>query len=183
MQAMEPGQRYGANTSELAKAMGDLLNVSPTQIDYLVRGYTGGLGAALVATLNPLLAAPEKPGTPEKKMSELAFIGQAFQPTDGRGIINEAYDTMTRINQAKGSYNKLLEDGMLKEAEQFAKENATLIGASSAAGAFRRQMGEYAKQIRAVQGDPVMTPKEKRDMIDAIRQEQIALSKQLRSVE
>lgn len=183
MQAMEPGQRYGANTSELAKAMGALLNVSPTQIDYLVRGYTGGLGAALVATLNPLLAAPEKPGTPEKKMSELAFIGQAFQPTDGRGIINEAYDTMTRINQAKGSYNKLLEDGMLKEAEQFAKENATLVGASSAAGAFRRQMGEYAKQIRAVQGDPGMTPKEKRDMIDAIRQEQIALSKQLRSVE
>ena len=183
MQAMEPGQRYGANTSELAKAMGDLLNVSPTQIDYLVRGYTGGLGAALVATLNPLLAAPEKPGTPEKKMSELAFIGQAFQPTDGRGIINEAYDTMTRINQAKGSYNKLLEDGMLKEAEQFAKENATLVGASSAAGAFRRQMGEYAKQIRAVQGDPTMTPKEKRDAIDAIRQEQIALSKQLRSIE
>jgi len=44
-------------------------------------------------------------------------------------------------------------------------------------------MGELVKQVRAVQGDPAMTPKEKRDAIDAIRQEQIALSKQLRSIE
>lgn len=183
LQGMEPAKRYGAGTTELAKAMGELLDVSPTQIDYLVRGYTGGLGAAIVALLNPLLASPEKPGTPEKKMSELSFIGQAFQPTDGRGLIQEAYDTMQRINQAKGSYNKLLEDGMLKEAEEFAKNNATLIGASSAAGKFRQYMGELAKQVRQVQGDPTMTPKEKRDAIDAIRQEQIALSKQLRSIE
>lgn len=183
LQAMDPAKRYGAGTTELAKAMGELLDVSPTQIDYLVRGYTGGLGAAIVALMNPLLASPEKPGTPEKKMSELSFIGQAFQPTDGRGLIQEAYDTMQRINQAKGSYNKLLEDGMIKEAEEFAKNNATLIGASSAAGKFRQYMGELAKQVRQVQGDPTMTPKEKRDAIDAIRQEQIALSKQLRSVE
>jgi hypothetical protein len=183
LQAMEPSKRYGAGTSELAKSLGDLLDVSPTQIDYLVRGYTGGLGAALVATLNPLLASPEKPGTPEKKMSELAFIGQAFQPTDGRGVVQEAYDTMQRINQAKGTYNKLQEDGMFKEAGEFAKRNATLIGASSAAGKFRQAMGDLAKQVRLIQGDPTMSPKEKRDAIDAIKQEQIALSKQLRSIE
>ena len=183
LQAMEPGKRYGAGTSELAKAMGDLLNVSPTQVDYLVRGYTGGLGAAIVALLNPLLASPEKPGTPEKKMSELSFIGQAFQPTDGRGLIQEAYDTMNRINQAKASYNKLQEDGLFQEAEKFANDNASLVGASSAAGKFRQYMGDLAKQVRQIQGDPVMTPKEKRDAIDAIRQEQIALAKQLRSIE
>jgi hypothetical protein len=183
LQSMDPAKRYGAGTTELAKAMGELLDVSPTQIDYLVRGYTGGLGAAIVALLNPLLASPEKPGTPEKKMSELSFIGQAFQPTDGRGLIQEAYDTMQRINQAKGSYNKLVEDGMLKEAEEFANKNATLLTYTSAAGKFRQYMGELAKQVRAVQGDPTMSPKEKRDAIDAIRQEQIALSKQLRSIE
>lgn len=183
MMGVEPSKRYGIGTSELAKAMGDLLGVSPTQIDYLVRGYTGGLGAALVATLNPLLASPEKPSAPEKKMSELAFIGQAFQPTDGRGVINEAYDTMQRINQAKGTYNKLLEDGLLKEAEQFAKDNAELVSASSAAGKFRQRMGDLAKTIRQIQGDPTMSPKDKRAAIDAIKQEQIALAKQLRSIE
>lgn len=183
LQAMEPSKRYGAGTSELAKAMGELLDVSPTQVDYLVRGYTGGLGAAIVALLNPLLASPEKPGTPEKKMSELSFIGQAFQPTDGRGLVQEAYDTMTRINQAKGSYNKLVEDGLLKEAEQYANNNADILAKSKPAGKFQKLMGELSKQIRQVQGDPAMTPKQKREAIDAIRQEQIALSKQLRSVE
>ena len=44
-------------------------------------------------------------------------------------------------------------------------------------------MGEYAKQKRQIAGSRNLTPKEKRDAIDAIKQQEIALAKQLRSVE
>ena len=178
-----PGKRATEGTTEVSKTLGDLLGVSPIKIDYLIRGYTGGLGAALVALANPVLASPEKPGTPEKKTSELPFIGAAFQPNDGRGIINEAYDTMERVMQAKGTVNNLIERGMLEEAQQFQKDNAKLVAASSAAGKFRQQMGEYAKQKRQIAGSRNLTPEEKRRAIDAVKQQEIALAKQLRSVE
>lgn len=183
MSSVTPGKRATEGTTEVSKALGDLLGVSPIKIDYLIRGYTGGLGAALVALANPVLASPEKPGTPEKKLSELPFIGQAFQPNDGRGIVNEAFDTMERVNQAKGTVNNLIERGMLDEAKEFQKDNAKLIAASSMAGSFRQKMGEYAKQKRQIAGSRQLTPEQKRTAIDAIKQKEIALAKQLRSIE
>jgi len=183
MSSVTPGKRATEGTTEVSKALGDLLDVSPIKIDHLIRGYTGGLGAALVALVNPVLASPEKPGAPEKKTSELPFIGAAFQPNDGRGIVNEAFDTMERINQAKGTVNNLIERGMLDEAKEFQKDNAKLIASSSLAGSFRQKMGEYAKQKRQIAGSRQLTPEQKRTAIDAIKQKEIALSKQLRSVE
>ena len=48
--------QYGANTSEVAKFVGDKINVSPYIVDNTIRGYGGGLaGLGLVALMRLLV--------------------------------------------------------------------------------------------------------------------------------
>ncbi|MBC8537306.1 LPD38 domain-containing protein [Feifania hominis] len=48
MQDLEPRYQYDSTTSEIAKALGDWFNLSPKQIDYLIKSYTGVIGDTLL---------------------------------------------------------------------------------------------------------------------------------------
>ena len=157
------------------------MGVSPVMIDHLIYGYTGGLGAALTAVLNPVVG-PAKAPAAETPMSKMPFIGSAFQPTDGRGIINNAYETMNLALQAKNTAKRLVEEGNIKEAETYVKENADAIKLAKPAQDYKTGMTKLQQQLRAVRLSD-MTPKEKGEAVKEIRQQQIALAKALRSIE
>ena len=171
--------RYGKSTTELAKALGATLGISPIKIDYLVRGYMGNAGILMMAALDPFM---EDAGPVDRKLSETPFIGPAFQPNEGRGYINSAYDTAERIQQARGTYKKLIEEGKPAEAMAYARENAKLLSMASFAGSFKQRMGELAAAQRRIEAMPEseMSPARKRELLEQIRTAQIALSKQLR---
>lgn len=176
---VEPGMRYDVNTSALAKTIGGVLNVSPIKLDHLVRGYFGSAGTMIAASVDPLLNDANAPERAERKLSELPFIGPAFQPNDGRGMINSAYDTAEAITQAQGTYKKLIDDGKYEKAMAYAEANADLLAMASFAGSFKQRMGELAKQKRAIEnmGADVMDAATKRELIDQIKQAQIAMAK------
>lgn len=176
---IEPGMRYGKGTTELAKALGSTLGISPIKIDYLVRGYMGNAGVLMMSALDPFM---EDAGPVDRKLSETPFIGPAFQPNEGRGYINSAYDTAERIQQARGTYKKLIEEGKPAEAMAYARENAKLLSMASFAGSFKQRMGELAAAQRRIEAMPEseMSPTRKRELLEQIRTAQIALSKQLR---
>lgn len=44
MQNLSPRYQYDEKTSEIAKKLGDITNMSPKQIDYLIKSYTGVIG-------------------------------------------------------------------------------------------------------------------------------------------
>jgi hypothetical protein len=48
MENLPPRDQYDANTSLIARHIGDLLNWSPKQIDYVIRSYTGGVGKTVL---------------------------------------------------------------------------------------------------------------------------------------
>ena len=88
-------QRYRDNSTEVAKTIGAVtgnVGISPITIDYLIRGYTGGLGVALVQLANPLLASDTKADVaqPTTKISKTPFIGGLFQPVEGRGTLGRS---------------------------------------------------------------------------------------------
>lgn len=65
MQRMDPSHRFNDSTSEVAKAAGDALGLSPVKLDNLLRGYLGSLGMVSVQVLDKLLEdgkAAEVPG-------------------------------------------------------------------------------------------------------------------------
>lgn len=182
LQQLEPGERYTDRTTEIAKSIGSMLNISPVKLEYLIRGYTGSVPLAVASMANPILRGGEAGEQPDSRSligSETPLIGSFFQPRDATGLINKAYKDMDDIVKAKQTYNKMLEEGREDDAENYLNANADVIGMASMAGKFRQQMGELTKQERMVRADTSLNGKEKREQLDEIRQAKIELSKAL----
>ena len=171
------GYRSYAETTEVSKMLGQNLGISPIQIDHMIKGYTSSTGIALMSMFNPLFASTS---SPENKTSQLPIIGQFFQPTDGSGLINKAYDDMTELMKINRTY-KELEDTNEKEADRYAEKYAKELDLASAAGAFQRGMGEYNKYEKEVRADNTLTPAQKRKELDAIKKEKIEYAKDFSS--
>ena len=173
-----PGYRAGANTTEVSKAIGKALNVSPVQLDHAINGYTASLGIALLSMFNPLLRDAD---VPESKASQTPIFGGFFQPTDGVGLINKAYEDMIKIEQVNSTF-KRLEERDPDEADKFLDKYLDTLDKVSAAGSFKKQMGELNKEERIIRGDKEMTAAQKREAMDEIKQIKIELAKEFMSI-
>lgn len=175
-------KRYRANSTEVAKLLGQVtgkVDISPIKIDYLIRGYFGELGVAVVQLANPILAADQKEiAQPSTKPSKRSFIGGLFQPVEGRGTLDEAYDRMQEIRQVKGTYNRLVEDGKLAEAKAFAQNYANDLAQTSVSGRVQKQLGELAKQERIIKAHPTMSTEEKDRRLEQIDKIKVQLARQ-----
>jgi hypothetical protein len=181
-QKMLAGERSRESTTEFAKLLGSITGsetikqitgkegLSPIGIDYLIRGYTGGLGLGIVQLANPILnmEMKEDVAKPSLKASKTPFIGGLFQPVEGRGTLDEAYDQMLNIQQTKGTFNRLVEQGKTAEARAFAQEHADKLAAASVSGAVQQKLGEFAKYRRQVEAAPKMTTEQKDEMLERI---------------
>jgi len=181
-QKMLAGERSRESTTEFAKLLGSITGsetikqitgkegLSPIGIDYLIRGYTGGMGIAVVQLANPLLNMQmgEEVAKPTLKASKTPIIGGLFQPVEGRGTLDEAYDMMESIQQTKGTFNRLVEQGKTAEARAFAQEHAEALGAASVSGSVQQKLGEFAKYRRQVEASPKLTTEQKDEMLARI---------------
>lgn len=176
-------QRYRENTTELSKLIGSVtgaVGVSPITLDYLVRGYTGGLGIALIQLANPLLAteASKEIAKPTTKVSKTPFIGGLFQPVEGRGTLDEAYDRMKEIQQVKGTYNKLVEEGKRAEAMAFAQDYSNKLAMMSVSGSVQKRLGDLATVERRIRGAENMTTEQKDAALEQLDKAKIAIARQ-----
>ena len=181
-QTMLPTERYRDTTTEFAKLLGSATGdagLTPIKIDYLMRGYMGGLGLALVSLANPILNMEGKAevADPTKKISKMPFIGGMFQPIEGRGTLDAAYERMQEIQQTKGSFNKLIEEGKKDEAKAFAIENIDKISGASMSGSVQKQLGELAKYRRQVIASPRLTTEQKDKLLEKLDSAQVKIAR------
>lgn len=182
-QGLDAAEQFRANTSELAKMLGSVGPLSPIQIEYLIRGYTGGLGVTLTQLANPVLrplSPAEMPEGPAKKVSQMPIIGNLFQPTDGRGIIDAAYTQADEFQKASNTYKKMIEQGRRADAQAYAQRYSAELAGNALGGAFRQQMGELAKVRRMIETSTSLTPEQKRVRVDGIRQIELKLAQRIR---
>jgi hypothetical protein len=176
---LQPAQQYRDNTSETAKAVGAMFGLSPIKIENLVRGYTGGMGMALIQVLGMPFEGGEQGGKASKRLSDMPLIGTAFQPDDAGGIINRTYERVKEIQQAQATFNDMLKRGNRAQAAAFLQANAEDISKASFANSFPQMMADLAKAEAAVKAS-ALSPAEKRERLDALRQRKIMLAKVVR---
>ena len=181
-QQLEPGARSRDSTSEVAKAVGETFNISPVKMEYLIRGYTGSLGVALMQSLNFLAPAPEGSEKALKRMSELPVVGTVFQPMDAGGIIDATYARVNEIRQAQATYEDMLTKGRTADAQAYLERKADELALASVAGDFRKRMGDVTKAERAIREAPSLSAQEKRERLNELRQVKIQIASAARAI-
>lgn len=185
LNTMMPGERYRDSTTEFAKMLGSVTGdagLTPIKIDYLIRGYTGALGVAITSLANPILnteaSAVEQP---TMKTSKKPFIGGLFQPVEGRGTLDAAYERILEVEQVQGTYKRLAESGKKEEAQEFLDKYRNKLANASLSGEVRQQLGELAKIKRQVLASD-RTTAEKDELLDRIDDRQYRLAQRFLSV-
>jgi hypothetical protein len=122
MQKLEPGQRSTSSTSELAKAVGESINVSPIKIDNFLRGTFGMAGATTLLATDAVL----NPTRPDRPMYQMPFGSLFLYDTIGGRAKNEFYQLQEKVGQADATF-KHLQQTDPEKAGKFLEANAALI--------------------------------------------------------
>jgi len=175
---VNPAERFRDTTSEAAKRLGRLADVSPMQIDYLIRGYTGTVGPAVIALVDALTGPANAAAGVKQELpaSKLPFLNQIFKPADGGALIDLAVDSLKQADQTRKTYEKIANDGRYEEAEAYREKNQFLIERGKLAGKLRQRLGLYAKAERDIKASD-STPLEKRRALEDLKQYKIQESK------
>jgi Large polyvalent protein associated domain 38 len=163
--------RFRDNTSEAAKMIGKATGVSPIKLENLIRGYTGGMGVALMQSLNMAMPTSGSPEQAAKRLSDAAVIGPLFQPADAGGIVNATYERVNELLQYKKTFDDMVKDGRMADAKAFIQEHANEMAASAVAGNAQQQLGKLTQAINAVKASslPADQKRERLDSLQAIR--------------
>lgn len=126
---LEPRYQYSPFTSETAKAIGKVFNISPAKIEHLITGYGAGmaryalkLNDGILGEMGVLEKKPERP----KELADYPVI-RAFTIRDPRGFGSESvqnfYETLDGIEKFSATNKKLKEEGKQEERTKYARSH------------------------------------------------------------
>jgi len=174
-QSLEPGYRSRDKTSALARVIGENLNISPIKIDALISGYFSTTGLLLADALSFAMPSPDI-AEPTKRLSDMRVIGGLFQPKDAGGIINATYERLKEAEKVKNTYNELIKSGKVEEAQTYLQANMQQYIEASVENKFSSYMQKVSQAEKAIRASSSLSPDEKRERLDDMRQLKIRVA-------
>jgi hypothetical protein len=176
---LSPEAQFRENTTEIAKAFGNVTGMSPILVEEFVKGYTGTMGLAFLQAVSAPFGSEGSPEKTYKRMSEMPVVGGAFQPNDAGGIIANTYDKMDEYAKVKSSVDDLIARGEKAKAMDLLERKTTEYAMGEVTREFTQGMRDITQYEQAVRASD-MTPTEKREKLDELRQMKIAYAKSMR---
>ena len=148
--------QYGANSSEVAKFIGDKINVSPYIVDNTIRGYGGGLAGLGLSGIDAISGAKENNSA--KKWYEAPGVrGFTIAPFQSSDSVQRVYDD---YKEQEKLHNEFKLTGQRPEGYD-AKEFAKLKNASNS-------LKNLNKASKAIINNERMSGEQKREQLDKI---------------
>ena len=171
----------GTYTSEVAKIVGEALGYSPSKVDNLVQGYTGGLGKYTTQALDEILKGTgvrNAPVAPAKTLEDTPVL-KAFMIRKPVGTnsesVNRVYEMYGETSKQLNMVKKLAKEGNVEEAKKYAKEHPEVVHANLLAGVVN-SYSEMNKAIDAIRRTDKLSAEEKRDKIAQIAELQTEIA-------
>jgi hypothetical protein len=166
-QGKAPMYQFTDNTSELAKTVGETLNLSPIQIDHTLRGYFGYMGQTVSQFINLLDS-----DRPSLRMQDLPLVGGFVQAEYGTGPKNELYELINKSAEAKTTLKAIQQEGNREKAMKWAKDHRGSIGLAPAVNALHTQVTNIRKNKAKIM-DSKLSPPEKRARLDTLEKAEL----------
>ncbi len=181
-----PEYQYNDYTTELAKAVSAKLGgwigkentFSPAKAEYMVRGWTGGLGSFILqatdAALRKAGILPD-PVRPADTLSDIPFV-KAFVVRHPSGSAESIQRFYTAYNRSIKRYNSFKLEG---KRQNFQSQQALSVYAPYAGlNRIYAAMSQQSATIRNIYNNPQLSADEKRQLIDQIYILKIQFAKQ-----
>jgi hypothetical protein len=168
---LEDAEQYVASTSELGKKLSAYLAIpgtdkrvlNPIEADHIVRGLFGTAGAMAQWVTNSIEASTRPAPTPR----EMPITGSFKRDEVPRGNEDLFYDLKEVVLKKHETFEKLIDRGDRKEAEEYLAKNRRLIAMYeyiTEADAELKEVNAEIKRLGESKGIP-LTPQERRDRI------------------
>lgn len=163
----DPRFQFTESTSELAKILGDIANISPAKIDYFMRAYTGMAGA-MVLDLSDAALNPDRMEKPIYKIPQISSF--MYDPT-GRGLKSNFYKFREDVTEVRDTINMLSREGRIEELEEYlTPEKIQVYALRGVISKLEKQLSDLRKYRKIVAADQEMSPEERRALTNEILQ-------------
>ena len=171
---VEPRYQTNEGTNELAKQIGNALNISPLKIEYVMRGYGGTLGAYMLNITDYVLrGVTGKDYIPKRIENGLvdAVAGQlagrfTFDPSRAGGLQQEFYGLRTETRMAVQTFNKLKKEGRMDEASAYFRGRPNLFKSRNAVNKIDQFLEKFRNKRNAIQISKTLSPERKKQLIN-----------------
>jgi hypothetical protein len=159
---------------------GALAGLSPIEIQQIVEGYTGSLGAQLIATADVLLADTSRPSGAFGTIGDVTGFSR-FLKQRGEGgskTLGEFYEMKREIDQFHAGLQEMQRTGQSEIVADMLEEKGAALGYRKQFARVSRQLSEVNRQLRAVMNQDIPADV-KSERVRALREQKANLARQV----
>jgi len=142
-----PAYQARQSTNEIARLIGEGLNISPMKIEHVLKGYTGTLGGYLLDLMD--VTARRVTGTPlmPANINSIPLIKRFLIDNDkGGGLQQSFYELREEVMGATATINDLRNQGRMDELAAYREHHKGLLNAKGQVNAINRFMTNWRRQ-------------------------------------
>jgi len=197
-QQERPQDRYDEHTSMIARALGQMglpnpaalakgqyEGLSPKQIDFMIKGYLGSVGAMSVTALDYGLRPLSGQGSrPDMRLKDVFLAGDFVStvPEQNSRYVDQFYQSAQKITQAYQSYHAAVTRGDVASARQIASESGDLIKAQPEEAKVAKELSAVNTMIRNVDSSMSLSGETKRAVLDKLYQQRNGIAERAKSL-
>ena len=192
MERLSKQERYGPNTSALAKALGyvsslpnkaglpgENIEVSPVQADHMIRAYFGWLGTMGAATVDAAVSPFSDIDKPAKKIDDYfgGFVKEL--PAASSRYLEDFYKQAKETSEAMADLRRAREVGDTEAAAEIMEERGDKVAQYRVYQQAQRQLADLNKRIRIVRGSTELDADAKRLRLDELTELRNRIARQV----
>jgi hypothetical protein len=147
---------------------GQSMQLSPIQVDYMLRGYLGWMGTVMQSTSTELVQPLKGAARPDRRVDDLFIVGNFVKtmPQSQSKYITAFYKNAADVQMVVSDYNNFKNLGQSEQALKTVMENKDKYALHTLYSQTANQLSAISHRIKLVQDDKVMSGEEKRATID-----------------
>lgn len=190
LERLSKQERATDQTSPLGIALGGITSIfpekfqlSPVQMDYILKGYFGWLGA-MASVTSTYAVMPFKEGEyPDARWLDRASLGLARElPAPQSAYVTQFYNASKEISQAYADMRHYREMGDAEKVQEILEKQGDKIALAKFYDKTAKNIANVRKQIQLITNDKNMDGAEKREAIENMKLIMSDLAKQAEEV-
>lgn len=179
-EGVEPRLQYGPKTTEAAKSLGDIANVSPARIEHAIRGVFGLVGMYPLMMADLLTgksggADADKP-LPEKYIANKFMKGDVAERSNYE---NEMYELWKASEEAARTYKVYEKAGEEELMKKYGEKKAPELARRKEINRTKKDVKELNDEVLKIRSDKSLSSAQKKEQINTILRQRNLLLKQM----